>query len=94
MLRNALHRFNLQLDLAEKYNLPVLVHTRESIQDTYDILKKKHSMYCLNDKLEGNSLMIKLAIKSFEIAMEKSYPNKTKFEISQTNIFERMNNNK
>ena len=30
-----------QLDLAEKYNLPILVHTRESIQDTFDILKDR-----------------------------------------------------
>ena len=31
--------FNLQLDLAEKNNLPIVVHTRDSIQDCYDILK-------------------------------------------------------
>lgn len=32
--------FELQLELAEKYNKPVIVHTRDSIQDTYDILSK------------------------------------------------------
>lgn len=32
--------FENQLKLAEKYNKPVIVHTREAINDTYNILKK------------------------------------------------------
>lgn len=33
--------FIKELDLAEKYNLPVIVHSRDAVQDVYDILKKK-----------------------------------------------------
>ena len=32
--------FEYQLRLAEKYNIPVIVHSREATQDTIDILKK------------------------------------------------------
>ena len=32
--------FRRQLDLATKYNKPVIIHSRDSIQDTYDILKE------------------------------------------------------
>ena len=32
--------FEYQLKLAEKYNIPVIVHSREATQDTIDILKK------------------------------------------------------
>ena len=33
--------FSDQIDLANKYNLPIVVHTRDSIQDCFDILKRK-----------------------------------------------------
>ena len=32
--------FEKMLDLAEKHDLPVIVHCRKAMQDTYDILKK------------------------------------------------------
>lgn len=32
--------FEYQLKLAEKYNIPVIIHSREATQDTIDILKK------------------------------------------------------
>ena len=32
--------FKRQLELAEKYKKPVIVHTRDAIQDTYDIIKE------------------------------------------------------
>ena len=32
--------FRRQLDIATKYNKPVIIHSRDSIQDTYDILKE------------------------------------------------------
>lgn len=31
--------FRKQLDIAQKYNKPIIVHSRDSIQDTYNILK-------------------------------------------------------
>lgn len=32
--------FKKQLELAEKYNLPVVIHSRDAVQDTIDILKQ------------------------------------------------------
>lgn len=32
--------FESQLELAQKYNLPVVIHSRDAVQDTIDILKK------------------------------------------------------
>ena len=58
--------FEEQLELAEKYNLPVIVHARESIQDTYDILKKykvKGTMHCYSGSLEMAKEFIKLGFK-------------------------------
>ena len=58
--------FNKQLDLAEKYNLPIVVHTRDSIQDVYDVLKKrklKGVIHCFNGSYEMAQLFIKLGYK-------------------------------
>lgn len=47
--------FEFQLALAEKYNLPVIVHSREATQDTLDCIKKfkvKGSLHCFNGSLE------------------------------------------
>ena len=32
--------FKKQIEIAKKHNKPVIIHSRDSIQDTYDILKK------------------------------------------------------
>lgn len=47
--------FKRQLDLAKKYNKPVIVHSRECIQDTFDILKLsnvKGIMHCYSGSVE------------------------------------------
>ena len=47
--------FKRQLDIAKKYNKPVIVHTRDSIQDTFDILKYynvKGVIHCYSGSLE------------------------------------------
>lgn len=57
---------NKQLDLAEKYNLPVIIHTRDSIQDVYDVLKSrkiKGVIHCFNGSYEMAKLFIKLGYK-------------------------------
>ncbi len=57
---------NKQLDLAEKYNLPVIIHTRDSIQDIYDELKNrklKGVIHCFNGSYEMAQLFIKLGYK-------------------------------
>ena len=55
--------FDRQLQLAEKLNLPVVIHTREAFQDTYNILKKyqlKGIIHCFSGSLEVASLYINL----------------------------------
>ena len=55
--------FRKQLLIAQKYNKPVIVHSRDSIQDTYDILKEfnlKGSMHCYSGSLEMAREFIKL----------------------------------
>lgn len=47
--------FNEQLQLAEKYKKPIIVHTRDAIQDIYNILKKyklKGSIHAFSGSLE------------------------------------------
>lgn len=47
--------FKRQLEIAKKYNKPVIVHSRECIQDTYDILKTslvKGVMHCYSGSVE------------------------------------------
>jgi len=55
--------FEKMLNLAEKHNLPVIVHAREALQDTYDILKKYNvigSMHCYQGSKEMAKEFIKL----------------------------------
>ena len=59
--------FKAQLELAKKYDLPVIIHARESVQDVYDILKisdvHKGSMHCYSGSLEMAKEFIKLGFK-------------------------------
>ncbi len=55
--------FIAQLNLAEKYNLPVIVHSRDAVQDVYDILKKKKlkgSIHCYSGSKEMAKEFVKL----------------------------------
>lgn len=57
---------NLQLDLAEKYNLPVIIHNRDAIQDCFDELKKrklKGVIHCFTGSYEMAKEFIKLGYK-------------------------------
>ena len=52
-----------QLDIATKYNKAIVIHSRDSIQDTYDILKKyklKGTIHCFSSSLEMAREFIKL----------------------------------
>ena len=52
-----------QLDIATKYNMPIVIHSRDSIQDTYDILKRynlKGTIHCFSSSLEMANEFIKL----------------------------------
>lgn len=55
--------FIKQLELAEKYDLPVVIHSRESIQEIYDILKEhkvRGVIHCFSGSLEMAKLFIDL----------------------------------
>ena len=55
--------FIKQLDIAKKFNLPVVIHSRDSIQDTYDVLSTydlKGDIHCFSGSSEMARLFIKL----------------------------------
>jgi len=55
--------FKKQLDIAKKHNKPVIIHSRDAIQDTLDILKEyelKGSLHCFSGSLEMAREFIKL----------------------------------
>ena len=56
--------FIKQLELAKKYDLPVVIHSRESIQEIYDILKEhpgiRGVIHCFSGSLEMAKLFIDL----------------------------------
>ena len=55
--------FRKQLSLAEKLNLPVVIHTRDAIEETYNILKEykvKGVMHCFSGSLEMAKKFINL----------------------------------
>ena len=58
--------FIYQLDLAAKYNLPVIIHSREATKDTIDILgqyKLKGIVHCFSGSVETAREYIKLGYK-------------------------------
>jgi len=55
--------FKKQILLAKKYNLPIVVHSRDAIYDTYNILKDadvKGEIHCFSSSLEMAREFIKL----------------------------------
>lgn len=60
---NQVSLFKKQLDLACKYNKPVIIHSRDSIQDTYNILenyKLRGSIHSFSGSMEMGVKFIKL----------------------------------
>lgn len=55
--------FRRQLDIANEFNLPVVIHTRDAIQETYDIL----SEYSLNGVIHCYSGSIEMAEKFIKL---------------------------
>ena len=62
-----INKFIKQLDLARKYNKCVVIHTREAMQDTYDILKNykdlKKVIHCYSGSLEMAKEFIKIGCR-------------------------------
>ena len=63
--------FRKQLEIAKNYNLPVVVHSRDAIEDTYNILKDyklKGDIHCFGSSLEfADNLNTPYGIKSKEV---------------------------
>ena len=58
--------FKHQLEIAEKHNIPVVVHSRDAIADTYNTLKEyniKGTIHCFSSSLEMAKKFIKLGYK-------------------------------
>ena len=58
--------FKKQLDIASKYNKPIIVHSRDSIQDTYNILKEYRltgSIHCFSGSVEMAREFVKIGYK-------------------------------
>ena len=59
--------FIKQLDLARKYNKPVVIHSRDAAEDTYDILEKykdlKMVLHCYGYSLDMAKKFLKLGCK-------------------------------
>ena len=58
--------FNCMLNLAEELNLPVVIHSRDAFQDTYDILKKRNLkgvIHCFSGNFENAKMYISIGYK-------------------------------
>lgn len=58
--------FKSMIELAKKYSLPVVIHSRDAFQDTYDILKKskvKGVIHCFSGNIENAKMYISLGFK-------------------------------
>ncbi len=58
--------FEEQLKLAEEYNLPVVIHSRDATEDTINTLKKynvKGVIHCFSGSFETASIYIKMGFK-------------------------------
>ena len=58
--------FKKQLDLARKYQKPVVIHSRDSIEDTYDIMKEykdlKMILHCYSGSVEMAKRFLELDV--------------------------------
>ena len=55
-----------QMEIAQNYNMPVVIHSREAIEDTYNILKDykvKGTIHCFSSSYEMAGKFIKLGYK-------------------------------
>lgn len=81
--------FIKQLDMARKYNKSVVIHTREAMQETYDILKDysdlKIDIHCYSGSLEMANQLVKLGCK-LGIGGVLTFKNSEKIKDVVTNI--------
>ena len=80
--------FEKMLNLAQKHDLPVIVHSRKSMQDTFDLLKKYDvvgSMHCYQGSAEMAKEFIKLGFY-ISIGGPVTYDNNKKLKKVLNNI--------
>lgn len=56
------HYFKKQIELAKKYNLPIIIHNRDAMQDTFDIIKDcgvRGVLHCYGGSLEMARELVK-----------------------------------
>lgn len=54
-----IHSFETQIDIAKKHKLPLIIHSREAMDDTLEILKKKNYDYGIMHCFAGDSAAAK-----------------------------------
>lgn len=55
--------FKKQIEIAKELNLPIVIHSRDAFQDTYDILKETNhygDIHCFSGNLENAKMYLKL----------------------------------
>ena len=66
-LDKQIYFFNKQIQLAKKYDLPIIIHSREATQLTYDILKEHQDVkgiyHCYSGSVEMAKLITNLGYK-------------------------------
>ncbi len=58
-----INMFKMQLDLAKELDLPVVIHSRDAYEDTYNILKEynlKTTIHCFSGSIENAKRYLKL----------------------------------
>lgn len=58
--------FKKMINIAKEFNLPIVVHSREAFQDTYDILKESKIngvIHCFSGNIENAKMYISLGFK-------------------------------
>ena len=63
---NQIKLFKEQLKIAEDFNLPVVIHSRDAVEDTINILKEynvKGIIHCFSGSLEVAKIYIKMGFK-------------------------------
>lgn len=76
--------FIKQIDLAKKYNKPIVIHSREAIEETYNILRDnlgpiKATLHCYSSTLDMAKKFLKLGV-NFGVGGVVTFKNSTKLQ--------------
>lgn len=76
--------FIKQIELAKKYNKPIVIHSREAIEETYNILRDnlgsiKATLHCYSSTLDMAKKFLKLGV-NFGVGGVLTFKNSTKLQ--------------